>query len=232
MDTLITIPGFSEPVSSLSHLGAALFFFILSFVLIYRHSSSSLKIIAILIMAFSSVLLLSMSGVYHLLDPSGVGRAVLQKLDHAAIFVLIAGTFTAVHLVMFRGVWRWGMIVLIWLFACVGITLKSIFFNDFPEWLSLSIYIGLGWLGVISAVQLWRYYGLAMIKPLFYGGVAYSVGAVIDFLQQPVLIGGVIGPHEIFHFAVLAGIGFHWAFIDKAFFKSQYPYTFSLAVPA
>ena len=232
MDTIITIPGFSEPVSSLSHLVAAFFFFALSVTLIYRYRPSGLKTIAILVMSFSTVFLLSMSGVYHLLDPSGAGRAVLQRLDHAAIFVLIAGTFTAVHLVMFKGIWRWGMITLIWFFAVIGITLKSIFFNDLPEWIGLSIYICMGWFGVISAIRLWKHYDFSFIKPLLYGGLAYSIGAVIDFLQYPLLIPGVIGPHEIFHFAVMAGISFHWAFIDRAFFKSQYAYTFSLAIPA
>jgi channel protein (hemolysin III family) len=232
MDTIITIPGFSEPVSSLSHLVAAFFFFALSVALIFRHRPSGLKTIAILIMSFSTVFLLSMSGVYHLLDPSGSGRAVLQRLDHAAIFVLIAGTFTAVHLVMFKGIWRWGMITLIWFFAVSGITLKSIFFNDLPEWIGLSIYISLGWFGVISAIRLWKHYGFSFIKPLLYGGLAYSIGAIIDFLQYPLLIPGVIGAHEIFHFAVMAGISFHWAFIDRAFFKSQAAYSFSLAIPA
>ena len=195
--------------------------------MIYRYRPPMLKVIAISIMAFSSVFLLSMSGVYHMLEPSGTGRAVLHRLDHAAIFVLIAGTFTTVHLAMFKGAWRWGMIAFIWFVAITAIVFKSIFFNDFPEWLGLSLYIALGWFGIISAIRLWKSYGFNLIKPLFYGGVAYSLGAIIDFLQHPIVINGIIGPHEIFHFAVLAGIGFHWKFIYQAFFYTEDTYGFT-----
>jgi len=224
---MITIPGFSEPVSSISHLLGAVFFFVLFIVMLLRHHHASLQVVAISLFAFCSVFLLSISGVYHLLDPQGAARVVLQRLDHAAIFVLIAGTFTAVHLVLAKGVWRWGVISLVWIISTAGITLKTIYFADLPEVMGLVIYIAFGWLGLASATYLWKRYGYQTIKPLIYGGIAYSVGALLDFLQQPVLISGVVGPHEVFHFAILAGIACHWRFVDQAFFHSQYTYTFT-----
>ena len=124
------------------------------------------------------------------------------------------------------------MITFIWMIAITSITFKSIFFDNFPEWFGLLIYISLGWIGVLSAIQLWKNYGLEMIKPLFYGGIAYSAGAVIDFMQYPILIDGVIGPHEIFHFAVLAGISYHWKFIHQAFFNTRYSHAFDRMAPA
>lgn len=228
MENIISMPGFSEPFSSISHLLGAGFFLVVFVLMVIRHKYAPLKIFAICILGFSSIFLLSISGVYHLLDPQGDGRVVLQRLDHAAIFVQIASTFTAIHLVLFEGFWRWGIITLVWLIASIGIIFKTVFFVSLPEMAGLGTYIAFGWLGVATAIRLWSDYGLQILKPLIYGGIAYSIGAVFDFLQQPVLIAGVFGPHEIFHLAVLAGVGFHWQFVDRAFFHTHDPHTFKL----
>lgn len=174
---------------------------------------SWITIVAFSVFIISAVFALSMSGVFHLLEPGSGARDVLQRLDHAGIFFLIAGTFTAVHTALFRGVRRWGMLLLIWVIAITAITLKTIFFNDMPEWLGLSLYLGMGWLGAISGVLLYRQYGGRLILPLVYGALWYTAGAAIDFMRAPVLISGVIGPHELFHVAVLMGLGYHMAFV-------------------
>ncbi|HUG76346.1 MAG TPA: hemolysin III family protein, partial [Burkholderiales bacterium] len=80
-------------------------------------------------------------------------------------------------------------------------------------WLGLAMYLGLGWMGVISALALARRYGWRFIQPLLWGALAYTAGAIVEFLRWPVLLPGIVGPHEIFHLAVLAGITCHWAFI-------------------
>jgi channel protein (hemolysin III family) len=164
-----------------------------------------------------------MSGVFHLLEPQGSARDVLQRLDHAGIFFLIAGSFTAVHGILFRGIWRWGMLLLIWAIAITSITLKTIYFHDLSEWLGLSLYLGMGWLGAITGVLLYRRFGFVFIKPLVYGALAYTAGAVIEFIRMPVLIPGVIGPHELFHIAVLIGLGYHFAFVSS-FIRNAIPF--------
>jgi channel protein (hemolysin III family) len=138
---------------------------------------------------------------------------VLARLDHGAIFVFIAGSFTPAHGLLFRGWGRWGMLAFIWAVASAGLTLKMIFFADVAEWLGLLFYFGLGWLGLLSGVVLWRRYGYRFIRPLLWGGVAYTVGGAVDFLRWPALVPGVFGPHEAFHLAVLAGVGLHWRFV-------------------
>ncbi len=213
MNSIIPIPGFSEPFSSMTHLFPAGIFLFLGIWLIHRGRDSPVKIASFSIFIFSGVFLLSMSGVFHLLELQSNAREVLQRLDHAGIFFLIAGTFTAVHGVLFRDIWRWGMLLMIWAIAISAITLKTIYFHDLPEWLGLSLYLGMGWLGAISGVLLTRRYGFSFIKPLVYGALAYTVGAVIEFIRMPVLIPGVIGPHEIFHIAVLIGLGYHFVFV-------------------
>jgi channel protein (hemolysin III family) len=207
------ISGFSEPVSSLTHLLGAGTFTVLGVLLLRRGRGDWLRVMFLGVYAFACVFLLSMSGVYHLLAPNGAGRAVLARLDHGAIFVLIAGSFTPAHGLLFQGWGRWGTLLLIWATAVSGITLKTIFFTDTEEWLGLLFYLVLGWLGVVSGVLLWRRHGYRFIRPLLWGGVAYTMGGILDFVRWPIVVPGVFGPHEAFHVAVLAGALLHWRFV-------------------
>jgi channel protein (hemolysin III family) len=212
---LLSIPGFSDPVSSLTHLGGAVVFAILGISLIGRGRGRGepRRVISLAVFAFSCVLLLSLSGVYHLLTPETAARGVLVRLDHAAIFVLIAGSFTPVHVILLRDRWHRHLLWWIWGAAIAGLALKMVYFDTMPAWLGLLMYLGLGWLGVISTAALARRFGVRFILPLVWGALAYTIGALADFLLWPVLVTGVIGPHELFHLAVLAGVSFHWAFI-------------------
>jgi channel protein (hemolysin III family) len=207
------IPGFAEPFSSLLHLSGAAVFFVLAFFLLARGWGSAGRVFALAVFAFSVVFLLSMSGVYHLLAEGGAGRRVLQRLDHAGIFLLIAGSFTPLHGLLFTGFWRWGFLALIGTLAAVGIVLSVVFFDSIPEWMSLSFYLGMGWLGLVSGVLLSRRFGVSFIKPLLLSAFSYTLGGVAEFLRWPVLIPGVVESHELFHVAVIAGIGFHWYFV-------------------
>jgi channel protein (hemolysin III family) len=207
------IPGFSDPVSSLTHLLGAGAFACLTPFLLLKGRGDPRRLVSLGVFAFSVVFLLAMSGTYHLLSPGTGGRAVLRRLDHSAIFVLIAGTFTPLHTILFRGAWRWTPLVVLWVLATAGVALTAVFFGDTPEWLGLLFYLGMGWLGVVSGAELWRRYGGRFLRPLALGGLAYTVGAVLEFLRWPVVIAGVIGPHELFHVFVLLGAGLHWRFV-------------------
>jgi channel protein (hemolysin III family) len=210
---MLAVAGFSDPVSSISHLVGAVVFAFLAAPLLRRGGGDRLRMISLSVFSVSCVLLLGLSGVYHLLSPDTAGRAVLKQLDHAAIFVLIAGSFTPVHVILFRGVWRWGTLAAIWCAAIAGVVVKTVYFDVMPEWLGLTMYLGLGWIGVFSAAALARRHGWRFIRPVLWGALAYTVGALAEFLRWPQLLSGILGPHEIFHLAVLAGISFHWKFI-------------------
>ncbi len=207
------IPGFTDPVSSLSHLGAVFLVLAGARPLFARAGHHWGRRIALAAFVFGCVFTLSMSGVYHMLPDGTTGRYVMQQLDHAAIFTLIAGTFTPIHAAVFRRWWRWGMLAVIWGIAVTAISVTTVFFDNMPEWGALLLYLGMGWIGACSGTALWRHFGFAFIRPLLWGALAYTVGAVVDYLRFPTLIPGVIGPHELFHFAVLAGIAWHWRFI-------------------
>jgi channel protein (hemolysin III family) len=211
---MLSIPGFSDPVSSLTHLAGALVFAILGGFLIARGRGEAPRVISLTVFVISCVLLLSLSGVYHLLTPETAARGVLARLDHAAIFVLIAGSFTPVHVILLRDRWQRHLLAWIWAAAVAGLALKTVYFDTMPAWLGLLMYLGLGWLGLISTIALARRFGVRFILPLVWGALAYTTGAVAEFLGWPVLARGIVGPHEVFHLAVLAGVSFHWSFIS------------------
>jgi channel protein (hemolysin III family) len=207
------IPGFADPFSSLSHLIGAGIFLAMSWFLVRRGRGNRLRVASLVVFCVGSVLLLSISGVYHLLDPTGASRRTMQVLDHAAIFVLIACSFTPIHIILFHRRGRWGVLTIVWLYAYTAIALKIIYFSTMPTWLSLALYLGMGWIGAFSGISIWRRFGFRFMGPLLWGGVAYSIGAVLEFLRWPVVWPGVVQWHEVFHLAVLIGLGFHWSFI-------------------
>ncbi|MBA3482948.1 MAG: hemolysin III family protein [Pirellulales bacterium] len=210
---LTAMPGFADPFSSLTHLLGAGVFFILGIFLIRRGAGNTARVCSLVIFVLGSVLLLSISGVYHLLDPGGEARQTLRILDHAAIFILIACSFTPPHIIMFRGPQRWGVLLLVWAFAVAAITLKCFYFREMPTAVGLGMYLGMGWIGLIGGVAMWRQRGFAFIAPIFWGGIAYSIGAIMEYMNWPTVLPGVIQPHEVFHVAVLIGLALHWSFI-------------------
>ncbi len=216
MDTWYSISGFNDPMSSLSHLVGVVIFFLLSFFLIYsaslRHSPRG-SIAFTLLFVFATLTLLSMSFVYHMQGLGTTARAVMLRLDVAAIFVLIASTFTAIHGLVFTGWKRWGMIGLLWTISAIGITLRTVFFDSIPSVIGDGIFLLMGWLGGFSTWLLWKRYRWSAAVPVIAGGLCYTIGAIINAAESPIFIDQVWGPHETFHLFVLAGIGCHWAFI-------------------
>lgn len=212
---IIPITGFSDPVSSMTHLFSLPFILAFSFVLIREFRGDLSRTVSLSIFVFAAVFLLTMSGLFHLLEPDSSARYVFQMLDHAAIFLLIAATFTPIHILQFKGFMRWGILSLVWGTAITSITLKSIYFDEVPESLSLTLYLGIGWLGAITGYKLYRRLGINAIAPLLNGALAYSLGAIMEFLHFPILWPGVIGPHELFHVLVLLGIATHWQFVRR-----------------
>lgn len=210
---IISIPGFSEPFSCLSHLLGALISFFGIFFFIFKAKGNATRISALMIYSCSLIFLFSMSGVYHLLEPGRMPREVLQRLDHAGIWVLIAGTFTPIHIILFRGPMRWLILSVVWVIAITGLTLEVIFFDSIPEWMSLGFYLGLGWLAVVTVIHFKKTFNDSSVKYFMLGGLFYSIGGALEFLRWPTLLQGIIGSHEVFHIFVLLAAFSHWYFI-------------------
>jgi len=208
-----TFVGLYDPVSSWLHLLATLGFLIAGYFLVKKAWGSKMRVISIVLYTISLVFLFSMSASFHLLPYHSESRDVLQVLDHAAIWILIAGTFIPIHTLMFRGPKRWGVLLLVWSITIPGVIFTTVFFKTMPEWLSLNFYLGLGWIGLLTGYFVMKQYGFKEAKYLVLGGLAYTFGAVLEFLRWPVLIDGVIEAHDFFHVFVILGAGLHWYFI-------------------
>jgi channel protein (hemolysin III family) len=182
--------------------------------LIRRGRGDGLRVASLTIYVATLLFMLAMSGTFHLLRRGTLAHEVIGRLDYASIFLLIAGTFTPPHAILFRGVMRWGSLALIWTLAIVGVVFKSIYFAEFTHAYSVVFYISMGWIGAFSAAIAWRRYGADFVKPLLGGAIAYTVGALFEVLgTQMSLLPGAIESHEVWHVAVLIGAALHWAFI-------------------
>jgi channel protein (hemolysin III family) len=204
--------GLHDPVASLSHLLAAVAALAAAWLLHKKGRGDALRASSLLIYSATLLFLFSMSGIYHALAP-GPWRVLFRRLDYAAIWLVIAGSATPVHVLLFRGHWRWGLIALFWGGAIACLILLEVYFTSLPYPAVVAAYTGLGSLGIVSFAKITARYGWKETTLLFLGGLAYSTGAVIDWLDGPVILRGVFGPHELFHVLVIAGALMHWLFI-------------------
>jgi channel protein (hemolysin III family) len=216
---IVAIPGFCQPVSSLSHLAAAAAALVGAFPLIRLGRGRRAPVSALVVYIFCVVAVLLVSGTYHSLARGCAARQVMQRVDYYAIWFLIAGTFTAVHGIMCRGFWRQGVLLFVWIYAALGIALQVFWFRIFSGVPGLVLYLGLGWVGLGSIIKLGRQIGYRAVRPIWLAGLFFSVGAVLEAMRQPVLIRDWVGPHEIFHLAVIAGVVIHWQFIRTLLLK-------------
>ncbi|RLS36891.1 MAG: DNA-binding protein [Planctomycetota bacterium] len=214
MDAIQAIPfgGCQEPVSSLSHLLGAFYFAWLGTELVRRGRGDRARTLSLAIMTICSVVLLLLSSAYHVAFP-GALREFMLRADVSAVFLVIAGSMTPVHAILFRGKSRWLALTIIWTLAALGIVVRMIFHESLDGRTGVMLFLVFGWGGAITFSMLWRRFGWQFVKPAFLSGMAYTSGALMLFFHSPTLVQGVIGPHELWHFTVLAGLGLHWNFV-------------------
>lgn len=204
-----------EPVNGLTHFFAAIVAgFGLVALLIVGWGQVG-KTISLTIYGLSLVLLFSASATYHMVKAKPKVLEYLRKLDHTAIYLLIAGTYTPICVVMFRGFWQWGMLAIIWSFAVVGIVLKMFFINT-PRWLSASIYVIMGWLALAGVGEMLHALPPGALAWLAAGGLIYTLGAIVYATRRLDFFPGKFGFHEVWHIFVILGALAH--FIMMAFY--------------
>lgn len=204
--------GLQDPVSSLSHLAAAVLTLYAGYRLILKTRGNGFRVGASLLYLCCLLFLFSMSGVYHSLAP-GPWRDFFRRLDYMAIWLVIAGSATPIHVLLMEGPWRWGMLALFWAGALACLFIVDAYFKSLSYWGIVGLYMGVGGIGTISFYHLHRRFGLKKLAVLALGGLAYAAGAVIDAVEAPVLLKGVFGPHELFHLLVVVGAACHYVFI-------------------
>jgi hemolysin III len=159
---------------------------------------------AVWVYAVALAAMFGASALYHRFPwRSAAARLRARRLDHAMIFVFIAGTYTAFALVAFGGTARVVGLVTVWAGAILGIAL-NLFWIDAPRWLSAVAYLGVGWVGLILIPQLFPALGVAAAVLVIVGGLLYSVGAIAYATTWPNPFPATLGFHEIFHLLVVA----------------------------
>ncbi len=160
------------------------------------------------VFVFSSLLLFGISATYHRFNWPDRTRVLLKRLDHANIFLLIAGTYTPLSIMALPPEKGYLLLVLVWAGALIGIGFR-VFWISAPRWAYVPLYVMLGWAAVLYIVDLFTA-NAAMMVLVIVGGLAYTAGAVVYAMKKPNPRPGVFGFHEIFHTLTVIAFLCHW----------------------
>ena len=169
-----------------------------------------------LIYGFSVTFLFTASAFYHAFKKAENERSFWRRMDHFAIFCMIAGTYTPVCYLCLDGAWRWSIIAIQWGLVGFGL-ISQLAFPGAPRVLHTIIYIVMGWIAIVPIRQILAAMNTAQVILMFTGGAAYTLGALIYATRKPRLFPGIFGFHELFHLMVLIGAGLHYAMIYTAY---------------
>jgi hemolysin III len=198
-----------EPVNSLTHWGGAILALIGLIALLIVGWSTPAKIISLAIYGLSLIAMFSASATYHMVLVKDKALEVFRKIDHSAIFLLIAGTYTPFCINAFTGFWKWGMLSIVWSLALIGILVK-IFYIGAPRWVNAGIYVLMGWLSVTAAGQMLTALPAWVFTWMIIGGVIYTLGAIVYATKMFNFVPGVFGFHEVWHIFVLLAAAAHF----------------------
>lgn len=198
-----------EPVNGLTHFFTALVAvggLVLLMVLGWGRPG---KEASLAIYGISVILLFAASAAYHMVSAQPKVIAVLRKLDHSAIYLLIAGSYTPFFYNLFAGYWKWGVLIGIWSLALIGIIVK-LFIIKVPRWVNAGVYLLMGWLSIVAIREMLIRVPTGALVWLLVGGVIYSLGAVIYSTKAFNFVPGKFGFHEVWHIFVILGALAHY----------------------
>lgn len=205
-----------EPGSALTHFIGMMMAVFAAMPLLVKAavSGGSITLAAMTIFMFSMILLYGASATYHSVNLTGTRLKLFRKIDHMMIFVLIAGSYTPVCLIVLGGTSGYTLLALVWGIAIIGMLIKA-FWITCPKWFSSMIYIAMGWVCVLVFGQLLNTLPTAAFLWLLAGGIIYTVGGVIYALKLPIFNAHhkYFGSHEIFHLFVMGGSICHFIFM-------------------
>lgn len=205
--------GVSDPIAAGTHFLGALASIAATVTLWRRTAGDRWRRFTVAVFGASMLLLFTASTAYHTAFP-GPLKVHLRRYDHAAIYVLIAGTYTPIVGNLVRGWLRAFVLGTVWSCALAGVVLKLFFFGVAPEWLDTTLYLAMGWFGVVPFVRIFQDHGAC--RPVALVGlpaVFYSIGALCELYGWPVVIEHVFGHHEVFHLCVLGASALFYVFV-------------------
>ncbi len=202
-----------DPGSAITHFIGMLMAMFAATPLIIRalHAPDKVHVISLTIFIISMILLYAASTTYHTFDISPKMNMILKKIDHCMIFILIAGSYTPVCLIVLNGKVGFTLLSIVWGIAVLGIIFKLCWVTC-PKWISSILYIAMGWVCVLAFTQILNSLPHAAFNWLLAGGIIYTAGGVIYALKLPIFnsIHRNFGSHEIFHLFVMGGSVCHF----------------------
>ena len=205
-----------EPGSAITHFIAMMMAVFATVPLLVKAGIQSgwENFLAMAIFMGSMILLYGASATYHSVDLTGRSLRIFRKLDHMMIFVLIAGSYTPVCLIVLGGKLGYTLLALVWGIAAVGMLVKACWITC-PKWFSSVIYIAMGWVCVLVFGPLLKTLSAPAFLWLLAGGIIYTVGGVIYALKLPIFNAKhkYFGSHEVFHLFVMGGSICHFIFM-------------------
>ena len=208
MSDRATLGRMQNPVRGLLH-GSAAVVSIAGIVILLVSGSGVLPRVALGVFGVALVFLFTVSALYHSVPWRQNAKSVMQRLDHSAIFVLIAGSYTAIAGIALHGWLKWVSLGVIWAVGIWGIA-HNVFFPRGSQRLSITLLLVMGWLGISVAKPLADAIGGTAFAILVVGGVLYTVGTVIMVTGRPRLWPRVFSSHEVFHVLVVAAAALHF----------------------
>jgi hemolysin III len=198
-----------EPFCGISHLFGAALSVAALIILMIAADGRILHIVGFAIYGASLIMLYTASGLAHSLKCTPAGSARWERIDYAAIFLLIAGTYTPICLVSLGGPWGWGILIAEWTLAAAGIYIVLSNRGNARHLRTLA-YLAMGWLVLIAVPVVVRTLAPAGVAWLLAGGIVYSVGAMFYLSKRPNLFPGKFESHELWHCMVLLGSACHF----------------------
>jgi hemolysin III len=179
------------------------------------HTSTTTGRISAIAYAATVAFMFGASGFYHRITWSPTWRLRMQRIDHAGVYALIAGSYTPIGLLVLHGNWRVIVLSIVW-GGAVAASLLKIFWAEAPKGLAAGIGIALGWVGIGVLPQVATRVGLTACLLLVAGGLLYTAGGLVYAFGRPDPVPTVFGYHELFHALVIAAVGLQYGSI--AFF--------------
>lgn len=200
-----------DPGSAITHFIGLVAAILGAAPLLIKARGDSLHVAAMAIFIISMILLYGASTTYHTLDISPSVNKMLKKIDHMMIFILIAGTYTPICLLVLGDKTGRMLLALVWGIAIAGIVIKALWIFC-PKWFSSVLYIAMGWVCVLAFSKILNSLPPAGFGWLLAGGIIYTVGGIIYALKLPIFNSKhkYFGSHEIFHLFVMGGSICHY----------------------
>ncbi len=201
-----------EPWSALTHFVGLLFAIAALVYLVNGSIGNGPKVTAMALYGGSLVGLFAASTAFHFFDLGHSGNRWLQRIDHAAIFLFIAGSYVPALIHLLDGAWRISMLSVIVGLAVAGAVFKLVWI-DCPVWLSTTLYLALGWIALVPAPLIVPQLDAPSFAWLLAGGLLYTAGAMVYASEWPNPVPERFGHHEVWHLFVLAGAAAHFVFV-------------------